>query len=202
MCVLHTPCTGGKQSSITTVTELGDLHGGQNHRWLPWVGHVYACTARTGESGWQVVADKQQQHGSHQQPYLQRKAVTTHKHQLKQLPSPCVIRTPVCLLPVLQDPVWLQRATRFAAFLCSATGKADWTIPDNPASLFEGAAGGICLLAELAALHASAGGQCGGGEQAQQAASARQGFVNDAEQHDALLQRSGSIAFPLFELPS
>lgn len=41
--------------------------------------------------------------------------------------------------------------------MVSAPGKADWHKPDHPTSLFEGAAGGICLLAELQALQKSGG---------------------------------------------
>jgi hypothetical protein len=33
--------------------------------------------------------------------------------------------------------------------MVSPAGKADWHTPDHPTSLFEGAAGAICLLAEL-----------------------------------------------------
>jgi hypothetical protein len=73
---------------------------------------------------------------------------------------------------VLQDDTWLQRGKSFAAFMVSPAGKADWHTPDHPTSLFEGAAGGICLLAELQSL------QRGGG-----AAAAQE-----------------TVAFPLYEL--
>lgn len=48
-----------------------------------------------------------------------------------------------------QDDAWLQRGKSFAAFMVSPSGKAEWHAPDHPTSLFEGAAGAICLLAEL-----------------------------------------------------
>ncbi|KAF8057122.1 LanC-like protein 3 [Scenedesmus sp. PABB004] len=55
------------------------------------------------------------------------------------------------------DALWLDRCRRFAAFMvCSPAGRADWATPDHPASLYEGAAGGVYLLAELAALDAAA----------------------------------------------
>eukprot|EP00775_Hariotina_reticulata_P002650 gene2650-2949_t len=53
------------------------------------------------------------------------------------------------LWKVTQDPCWLQRGMQFAAFILSDQGRADWQVPDNPASLYEGAAGAICLMAEL-----------------------------------------------------
>jgi hypothetical protein len=54
---------------------------------------------------------------------------------------------------ILQDDIWLQRGKSFAAFMVSPAGKADWHTPDHPTSLFEGAAGAICLLAELQEVH-------------------------------------------------
>eukprot|EP00882_Tetradesmus_deserticola_P008922 GHRQ01009412.1.p1 GENE.GHRQ01009412.1~~GHRQ01009412.1.p1 ORF type:complete len:351 (+),score=127.18 GHRQ01009412.1:199-1251(+) len=56
-----------------------------------------------------------------------------------------------------QDDTWLQRGKAFAAFMVSPPGKADWLRPDHPTSLFEGAAGGICLLAELQELQKAGG---------------------------------------------
>lgn len=49
-----------------------------------------------------------------------------------------------------RDPIWHQRAQRFAAFMVEdGGGRADWQRPDHPASLFEGLAGGLCLLSDL-----------------------------------------------------
>ena len=50
-----------------------------------------------------------------------------------------------------RDPVWLQRARRFAAFVAEDPGgRADWAAPDHPYSLFEGLGGALCLLSDLA----------------------------------------------------
>lgn len=98
----------------------------------------------------------------------------------------------------MQDPVWLERAQLFAAFLVSPAGMADWKTPDHPTSLFEGAAGGICLVADLMALEAAAqdiqanAADAPAGEQ--QAAS--------ADKASALLRASNLVAFPLYELAS
>jgi len=49
------------------------------------------------------------------------------------------------------DPVWLQRAQCFAAFICErGGGRDDWGRPDHPFSLFEGLGGALCLLSDLA----------------------------------------------------
>lgn len=94
-----------------------------------------------------------------------------------------------------QDPLWLARGRMFAAFAVSSdAGRADWRSPDHPASLFEGAACALLLLAELqavmrdAAAAGAADAASGGGEAAHQ------------HQHAARLARSGMLAFPLFEL--
>jgi hypothetical protein len=55
-----------------------------------------------------------------------------------------------------RDDKWLQRARAFAGFMVSEAGRADWSAPHNGASLFEGLAGGVCLLAELSALDGAA----------------------------------------------
>lgn len=90
-------------------------------------------------------------------------------------------------LCVMQDPTWLERGKRFAAFMLSPTGKADWHTPDHPTSLYEGAAGGMCLLAELQAVLAR-------GKTA--AAAAAPAGADDVPAPAA----AGVIAFPLFEL--
>lgn len=101
----------------------------------------------------------------------------------------------------MQDYTWLERAQLFAAFLVSPTGRADWKVPDHPTSLFEGAAGGICLLAELMALEtvaAKAGGVAAQGVEAP----AGEHPAADTSRHAALLRASSLIAFPLYELAS
>jgi hypothetical protein len=91
------------------------------------------------------------------------------------------------LLLLLQDTKWLDRARAYAAFMVSAAGKADWHTPDHPGSLFEGLAGGVCLIAELQAAAAAA---AAGGEQ-------------DAEAQELLHKAvCRLVTFPLFELPS
>jgi len=103
-------------------------------------------------------------------------------------PVLCWLFDAVC---VLQDPVWLQRAQLFASFMVSPTGRADWEGPDHPASLYEGMAGGICLLAELAA----ATGEGGGGGAVAGAGLGQQPAPD--VQLDAVRRL---VAFPLFEL--
>jgi hypothetical protein len=56
--------------------------------------------------------------------------------------------------------------------MVSPAGKADWHTPDHPTSLFEGAAGSICLLAELQELQRAGGASAA----------------------------PGTVAFPLYEL--
>lgn len=102
----------------------------------------------------------------------------------------------LCVCGVLQDPVWLERAQLFASFMVSPAGRADWEVPDHPSSLYEGMAGGICLLAELAA--AAAAGEGGGGGDV---AGAGLGQPSAAETADAQLDAVRRlVAFPLFEL--
>lgn len=49
-----------------------------------------------------------------------------------------------------RDAAWRLRAERFASFITErGGGRDDWRAPDHPFSLFEGLAGGLCLLADL-----------------------------------------------------
>jgi hypothetical protein len=51
------------------------------------------------------------------------------------------------------EPLWLQRAQRFAASIAEpgpGGGRGDWGRPDHPFSLFEGLGGALCLLSDLA----------------------------------------------------
>jgi hypothetical protein len=55
------------------------------------------------------------------------------------------------------DASWLERATRFAAFIAEDPGgRGDWGRPDHPFSLFEGLGGALCLLSDLTADPAAA----------------------------------------------
>lgn len=90
------------------------------------------------------------------------------------------------MLVWLQDPKWLERARAYALFMVRAAGKADWHTPDHPTSLFEGLAGGVCLLAEL---HAA--------EQAAAAAGGQQQQATGDTLHQAVCRL---VTFPLFEL--
>lgn len=90
------------------------------------------------------------------------------------------------MLVWLQDPKWLERAQSYALFMVRAAGKADWHTPDHPTSLFEGLAGGVCLLAEL---HAA--------EQAAAAAGGQQQQATGDTLHQAVCRL---VTFPLFEL--
>eukprot|EP00878_Enallax_costatus_P024698 GHUV01026378.1.p1 GENE.GHUV01026378.1~~GHUV01026378.1.p1 ORF type:complete len:230 (+),score=71.86 GHUV01026378.1:815-1504(+) len=92
-----------------------------------------------------------------------------------------------------KDPVWLQRGQLFAAFMVSPQGKADWKTPDHPTSLFEGAAGGICLVAELMALEGAAAGS-------KRAAAGAPAGEGEAAGQGSWLRASKVIAFPLYEL--
>jgi len=44
---------------------------------------------------------------------------------------------------------WLRSCEHFATFMCSNEGQADWQTPDHPLALYEGLAGGACLLSDL-----------------------------------------------------
>jgi len=77
--------------------------------------------------------------------------------------------------------------------MVSPAGRADWEGPDHPASLYEGMAGGICLLAELAA--ATGEGEGGGGGEGGGAGLGQQPAPD--VQLDAVRRL---VAFPLFEL--
>jgi hypothetical protein len=88
--------------------------------------------------------------------------------------------------------------------MVSDAGKADWQTPDHPGSLFEGLAGGVCLLVELQAAAAAA---AGAGREQQEAARALAPAGEQQQQGDAraaALHRAvcGLVTFPLFELPS
>jgi hypothetical protein len=92
--------------------------------------------------------------------------------------------------------------------MVSDAGKADWQTPDHPASLFEGLAGGICLLAELqaaAAAAAAVGDQQEAAaalaptEEQQQQQQQQQGWAGAAALHRAVC---GLVTFPLFDVPS
>jgi hypothetical protein len=109
----------------------------------------------------------------------------------------------------LQDTKWLDRAQAFASFMVSETGKADWHTPDHPASLFEGMAGGLCLLAELQAATAGATEATAAEQQAAAAALAPAGSQQQQQQqqqqagvgsrqHEAVCRL---VTYPLFELP-
>ncbi len=47
------------------------------------------------------------------------------------------------------EPLQLQRARHFAAFMLSERGRSTFTRPDHPHSLMEGSAGAVCFLADL-----------------------------------------------------
>ncbi len=47
------------------------------------------------------------------------------------------------------DQKWLYRAHCFAEFLFTEDGRASWSNPDRPFSLFEGLAGAACFLIDL-----------------------------------------------------
>lgn len=101
----------------------------------------------------------------------------------------------------LQDPAWLRRGQHFAAFVVSPKGSLDWKTPDHPTSLFEGAAGGICLIAELMAVEAAAAGSK---RAAAVSIDAPAGEGDNAGQgrDAARLRASALLAFPLYELGS
>jgi hypothetical protein len=116
----------------------------------------------------------------------------------------------ICVVAVLQDIKWLERAQAYASFMVSEAGKADWHTPDHPASLFEGMAGGLCLLAELqAAAEATAAASApgaGAGVAYRQAAAAAAPAGSQQQrtgvgslQHEAVCRL---VTYPLFELPS
>ncbi len=73
--------------------------------------------------------------------------------------------------------------------MVSEAGKADWRTPDHPTSLFEGLAGGVCLLAELHAA-AEAAGAAGGQQQQEQQPTSE-------TLHQAVCRL---VTFPLYEL--
>lgn len=106
---------------------------------------------------------------------------------------------------VLQDVKWLQRGQEFAAFMMSEAGRGDWNVPDHPSSLFEGLAGGVCLLAELQAA-AAAAQACDAKQRAARKAAAGMSAVQregaePAAAADVQLQAiKRNVTFPLFEL--
>eukprot|EP00879_Flechtneria_rotunda_P018774 GHRR01019707.1.p1 GENE.GHRR01019707.1~~GHRR01019707.1.p1 ORF type:complete len:234 (+),score=71.21 GHRR01019707.1:928-1629(+) len=96
-----------------------------------------------------------------------------------------------------QDARYLDRAQLFASFIASEAGQTDWSKPDHPASLYEGAAGAICLLAELQAVQAVMSGQASSrGTVA--AAEAPAGPVGTPPTGAAAA--AGLVAFPLYEM--
>ena len=69
------------------------------------------------------------------------------------LPPPSYVLL-LLLLPLrpcwlIQEDKWLRRCEHFAYFMCSNEGQADWQTPDQPLALYEGLAGGACLLSDL-----------------------------------------------------